>query len=171
MAQVSMDIRVSEREVDAAIRALEISTSPPALALFMNTRVRDWLQGRARERFALEGDDASGEWADLAESTYRIREHEGYVPIRINDRTSALKNWVTSAPGVTTATPSVTWMEFPGPAPTPELEKKREVAQRGKVEPYTHERPILATNEADLAAVLALLGSFVLTADLIRAMT
>lgn len=169
MAQMKLDIRVLERDVDAAIRALELSTSPPALKLFMETRVKQWLQTRSRDRFALEGDDASGEWEDLADVTYNIRERDGFVPIAINDRTGALKAWVTTAPGESVATPSLTWMEWPGPAPTPDLDTKRKTAQRGKNDPATPARPVIAANEADLLAVLTLLGNFVLTGEMIRA--
>ena len=55
-------------------------------------RVWPWLQQRTEARFAAEGDDASGPWAELLEATNVFRRRQGFPPAHpINVRTGALR--------------------------------------------------------------------------------
>jgi len=165
-----MQITVQSRDVEAAIRVLGYTTSPSALAYFMNTRAKQWLQRRARQRFAEEGDDAVGSWRSLKESTVEIRQAQGFVPIRINRRTSALHNWVTRADGQVLSSQAVTQLTWPGNPTSAEMAKKIATAQRGSASPHTVARPVVGVSETDLFVLLELLGDFVLSAEMIAAL-
>lgn len=170
MASMRMDIVVRSQDVEAAIRVLGYTTSPPALAYFMNTRAKQWLQRRARQRFAEEGDDAVGAWKELKESTVDIRQAQGFVPIRINRRTSAMHNWVTRADGQVLASQALTQLTWPGTPTSAEMTKKIMTAQRGSSSPRTVPRPVIGVSETDLFVLLELLGDFVLSAEMIAAL-
>lgn len=162
---MELNIYVGAESAEDAITSLVYSTSPPALAYFMHTRALNWLQRRARDRFATEGDDASGGWQLLTDATVNIREAKGFVPIRINRRTSELHNWVVNAEGAVVTSPSLTQLTWPGPAGGGELEEKMRTAQQGKSDPRTPARPVVAVNEVDLMSILTLLGDFLLHAE------
>lgn len=145
--------------VQAALLRLEIALAPPGLAHFLGTMVEPYLQTRAINRFASEGDDVSGRWAPLAPFTENIRRSQGYGAAHpINRRTGKLENYITNTPGTITTGGDVSRLKFPGATPTGELRDKVRVAQVGdpgtKGSPMTPARPVLGMNATDLEAIL-----------------
>lgn len=158
---MQLNITVDPSRAQDALLSYDYAVSPAGLSYFMQTRAAQWLQRRGRDRFSTEGDSASGDWVELKASTIDIRQHEGYVPIRINRRTNALHNWVVNSKGVVSTAGAGTMLTWPGEAPSLETQKKLQTAQRGKSHPRTVARPVLAVDETDLAGILSLLGEFV----------
>jgi hypothetical protein len=95
MTELALKITVDSTDVEAMFHKLESRLSPGALRIFLNARAHRDLAQRAQQRFANEGDDASGPWADLAFMTGRIRAWQGFLPFHpINVRTGALRSFV-----------------------------------------------------------------------------
>lgn len=145
---------------------LETAHTPEALAMFMAASVGPYLRERARRRFAQEGDDASGPWAPLSETTRQFRESMGYAPDHpINRRTDALYNYITGTQaGAAPTSDGGALLTFPGNPPSGETERKFKTAQYGRANPRTVPRPVLAVNEADAAFVTTALQDYIVAA-------
>lgn len=163
MSLFDMDasVYVNDRAVQAAVVAWELALSQASLALWLKTGAVDVLQRRADDRFAAEGDDASGKWADLKPATEDIRDALGFPRSHpINVREGKLEDWLLDNPGSIrmfgAKSAELTW---PGPAPLrDEIIDKFEVAQKGIAFPRTVARPVAAVNEVDLEEMLVSLG-------------
>lgn len=93
---MDMEILVNKKEVDQTIAALEEVLLGSSLALFHHVATEQIIRRRAKERFASEGDSASGKWAALQDSTNDIREHAGFPREHpINHRTGGLEDYIT----------------------------------------------------------------------------
>lgn len=159
-AFIDFDIVGNERGVQAMLERLDSALSPVGLAAFLNLGVGPWVKQRAADRFASEGDDVSGKWAPLQESTIEIREHAGFEGAHpINKRTGELEAYITEGQIGITAGPGFASMRYPdNPPATKSLKQKVETAQRGRSNPNTVARPILGLNERDLAQVVTMLA-------------
>ena len=160
----SATIFVDPSDALAALAAAEFSVSTASLIGFLQTSVADNLHDRATARFAGEGDDVSEKWAPLRPATQVQRIFGGYGPDHpINERSGALRKFVTAGTLIAKPTGAGASMMFPGIAPNPKIQKKYEGAQKGvkrgenPMFPSGHgtvPRPVAGVNENDLQATL-----------------
>jgi len=149
-------------DVEARLNALDTAVSPMALMRFLGFQVDPYIRSRAGARFNSEGDDVSGEWAPLSSATVRIRESLGFPGEHpINRRTGELEDFITQHRSLVVAIGGGASLVAPGSQPTGELRDKLERAQQG--DDRAPARPVLGMNEQDLAAVLTLLATHVVT--------
>lgn len=150
----------NERGVQEMLNSIDSALSPVGLATFLYGAVGPWVKQRAADRFTSEGDDVSGKWAPLAQTTVEIRETYGFEGARpINKRTGELEAYITQGEvGVTTA-PGMGVLKYPkNPPSTKSLRQKVKTAQQGRTSPSTVARPILGLGERDLAQVVTMLA-------------
>ena len=141
---------------------LDSALSPVGLSAFLFGSVTPWLRQRAADRFASEGDDVSGKWEPLKESTIEFREHMGLGAHPINRRTGELEEYITQGNGRIIATPLGASLAYPGTDTVSQhLTNKVKTAQSGKKYPRTPARPVLGVDEKDLAYVVTQLAFFV----------
>jgi phage gpG-like protein len=157
---MSYHVDVDATEVLVMLERADRAISNANIARALTGTVAEYMQERARERFAVEGDDASGKWAPLSWATIKMRQEAGYGSGPINRRTGEMYDWLTSANGeLFSSGDNVLLMwpdtEFPGG----ELGKKLEHAQAGAEDPPTVPRPVIAANEEDLLGVMTRLGT------------
>lgn len=165
MVAPNLHFEVLEEDVLVALAAMSRAVGAASLTLFLETVLEEWFEVRAERRFQTEGDAASGKWEELLfPETHNFRESQGFPPDHpINRRTGELQNWVTNAGG--TATPFgsgdgaiLTWPELPT---EDELRTKYDTAQRGKPNPYTPPRPVVAMDLIDLDFALEALEKWI----------
>lgn len=153
-----MDIDASDvlRTIDTLDRRLETEVGN-----WMRDDLHDHLVARARDRFAGEGDDASGPWAPLQPATEAIRARKGFSPAHpINVRTHDLENFITGNAGSVIG--AGTWIyQWPNDPPDAELHDKLQTAQIGRVNPRTVSRPVLALGVTDYNDILDSLAAFI----------
>lgn len=156
--------QVNDADVRRKLFNLAVLLSPAGMGSFLGTEIGPYLSRRAGERFASEGDDATGPWAPLKPYTVQVRE-QGNWPVAgehpINRRTGELENWVVGSGWDAYPTAAGASMRYPGTRPKGELRKKVTTAQQGKSHPSTVARPVLAVNETDLLFTLAALTASV----------
>lgn len=157
----TLDFQVYADSANVTLRNIEMALTGAGLSIFVSTRVRQWLQERAEARFAAEGDDASGRWVPLSDTTNKIRESLGYPPVTpINVRTGELKRHVESGKGDVGIDAFGVTYHWPGGTIAPGLERKMRGAQVGGTRQPA--RPVAAVNIQDAAGVLVLLSDFIL---------
>lgn len=161
MALIDFYVTVDDSRPTLRLKAIQDRIGGPGLASFMQGFAAPILQDRAYERFDLEGDDASGYWKPLAASTIARREKAGYVPIRINDRTGAMRAWVERSEGSIKGTKAAVIYEWPGTPSNRTIGKKLKVAQQGLAQPWTPARPVVAVDEEDLLLILSAMESWI----------
>lgn len=149
----------------AMFAAVHHNLSPVGLAVFLKTVVDPYLRRRAKQRFASEGDDATGRWLPLTPATVQIRQSMGFPgPHPINHRTGQLERFITDRPGRIGQAAAFSTLTLPGDSPTGELLEKFETAQVGKREGgrgnVTPPRPVLRMNEADMLTVVTELAFY-----------
>lgn len=142
---------------------LNLILSPGSIAGFLKNFVVGYLQKQAVERFDLEGDEASGKWVPLKESTIRIRAEKGFPGGPINVRTGELREFVTSNPGSIGVDIGAT-LEWPTGLPGGDLMYKYRVAQTGTASGKVPARPVVGMSFKDMAAINLMLGGFIDTA-------
>lgn len=124
-------VSVDSREAWLMLRRLQWRLSPVGLHAYMQRKALPFLQARARARFAGEGDDATGKWAQLAHNTGLIRAKQGFPAWHpINVRTGALRTYVTTTAKVS-STGTGARILMPGTGGSKELQRKLKKAQRG----------------------------------------
>lgn len=149
---------VDDSDVVQAMERLINLLSPEGASAFLAAEMGPYLSKRAKQRFANEGDDAVGQWLPLAPATQAIREASNY-PVAgdhpINRRSGELEDWVVGGGWNAYPTGLGASMQYPSRAPSGELRKKVETAQKGKAYPRTPARPVLAVSETDMIFFLA----------------
>lgn len=157
---IDFEIVGDRKGVQHMLEVLDTALSPIGLAAFLYGVVGPWVQERAQERFASEGDDVSGKWAPLQETTVRIREDYGFEGSHpINKRTGELEEYITQGGVDVVSAPGAAVLKFPGKEPaTKGLREKLSTAQRGRANPQTVARPVLGLNERDLAYTVTMLA-------------
>lgn len=159
---INLQIIGEDQGVRKMLTATLEAVDPAHMLLFMGGMVTPYIEARIASRFSNEGDDVSGKWAPLKETTQHIRETEGYGPDHpINVRSGAMKEWLLSNPPDLTTNGLEAIMAFPGGNPSQSVENKLETAQRGSSNPETVPRPVLGLNSADAAFVLMALSEWV----------
>lgn len=155
----------SEHLLDLLNR-LDTAHSPEALASFMGVTIGEYLQERAKARFHNEGDDVSGPWVELSETTWVFREQAGYPPDHpINHRTGRLEYYITGTKvGSRPTTTGGAIVTFPKNPPRGATKQKVETAQFGKLRPTTPPRPVLGINERDVLFATSALQEYIMNA-------
>lgn len=132
---MNVDVRVDSKEVTELLYKLERRTTAASLRMFLRAFVWPHLQQRIVRRFANEGDEAVGQWAQLAEATARIRRvrgfsaYQGYHPINV--RTGQMKSFATSSHRVSTVGTGGAALHLPGAGMSAIIRRKIQVAQVG----------------------------------------
>lgn len=143
---------------------LDLILSPASIAGFLKNFVVGYLQRAAAERFDMEGDEASGKWVPLKQSTIRIRAEQGFGAGPINVRTGELREFVTNNQGSIGIDVGAT-LEWPTGLPEgADLMYKYRVAQTGTMSGRVPARPVVGMSFRDMAAINVLLGGFINTA-------
>lgn len=167
-----MDIEIvgDRNGVQAMLMRLETSTSPVGLAAFLHGAVGPMVLRRATQRFENEGDDVSGKWAPLANSTVEIREKSGFgAEHPINKRTGELEAYITGSGWNVTAAPAMATLRFPGKQTSKRsVREKMKTAQQGRSRPSTVPRPVLGLNEQDLLSVMTMLAFYIKSGGVVR---
>jgi hypothetical protein len=151
------------------IGAVDQATSPESLAMFLSEEAQPYFAAEIIDRFAVEGDEKSGDWAPLSEATESIRASLGFpASDPINERTGDLLRLVAEnyeiEPGLTGAV-----LQIPGESAMNQcdLRDKLTTAQLGSASnPIpnfgpTPPRPVLAVDPSDLEALLLLLRAHI----------
>lgn len=159
---LDFDILGTPKSVERMLFILDTALSPLGISSFLGGAVGPYLKERARDRFIHEGDDVSGPWAGLKQSTQDTRA-AGNWPVSpdhpINVRTHELQNYITQSSWSVTPTPIGGSLKYPGRTPSKKsIREKVKTAQQGRARPHTVARPVLGINEHDLAYVTAMLG-------------
>jgi hypothetical protein len=122
-----IQIQVHNSKCLNLLAAIERSLERDGIQEFLDDEAVPFLRMRTARRFHLEGDEVTGKWAPLRETTARIRARQGYGAQRpINIRTGALLRYV--------LTHDIENESLYFPALTggnKELQSKLRVAQRG----------------------------------------
>jgi len=164
MTGMQVQVVGNDEGVEQMLHVLDTALNPVAIGAFLGGVVGPFLEGRARSRFANEGDDAVGKWAPLQQTTVDIRESQGYGGAHpINHRTGELEEFITGSGNYTTVHPWGATLQFPGASPIGEMEEKVRTAQMGKSAQYkggsdTVPRPVLGLSETDLVYVMSALA-------------
>lgn len=86
---------VDDSQVREVLYRLDVATMVIGMRWWANATVDPWLQERAGQRFAEEGDGASGKWKPLTQFTQEWRDMQGYPPDHpINYRSGAFATWL-----------------------------------------------------------------------------
>lgn len=159
----SIAITVNHRDVDRLLRNLNDALGVVGIYHFLDKSVGPWLQRRAKERFANEGDDVVGKWQPLEDITNQMRVADGFPAEHpINRRTGELEAYITGSGWDVMSTPPLAQLTFPGgPEPVGVLGEKVSTAQKGASNPATVARPVVGLNEADLAFVLGAMATYI----------
>lgn len=158
-AFIDFDIVGDRQGVQEMLNHMDSALNPIGLSVFLFGSISPWLRRRAAQRFAGQGDDASGKWEPLKDSTIEWRESQGFGSGPINRRTGELENYITQGNGRIISTPVGSSLAYPGTdSVSPALHKKVSTAQKGKKYPHTKPRPVLAVNEADLSFLVTSLA-------------
>ena len=167
MIRVSIDYR-DLALIRHAVYQAETRTSDHFIAWWLSVQAHEYLQQRIDARFANEGDDAVGKWAQLRSTTAGIRKRQGFGPYHpINKRTGQLHEWVRST--YTLTKQGSGQLNIPGPTRSNVLKEKLAMAQVGGnvsrakgsnfVGPSTPAppRPVLGLSKVDEEALTAML--------------
>lgn len=156
-----IEVKVMTEEPIKYVEGFRRQMETDKLIEFMNMVLHPIIGNRISARFDSEGDSASGKWAALTEATGSIRAWQGFAPFHpINQRTGALKDFVTTDHDVVGFGASGATLLIPGAIPDGELGKKLSTAQQGSDSvPGSRNpgpgraappRPVLAVNTEDL---------------------
>lgn len=161
----SITFVTDSRNVERMLERVSDALDTVGMYAFLNSSVGPWLRERAQERFANEGDDVVGQWAPLQAYTVQMRESQGFPGEHpINRRTGELESYIVSGGWDVSASPILSTLTYPGNLPSGSQAVKVAAAQMGVTNPSTVPRPVLGLNEADLAFVMAALGTHVILA-------
>jgi hypothetical protein len=163
---------VDDSAVQGLFARLEASIMPTSLFEFMEAAAWPMFSDRIMDRFAYEGDSASGTWPDLSPATVAIKEKLGVdFPDAPNVRTGEMLEFLTHSHH-TMPTEGGVEMVFPVDTGDAIMTRKIQVAQGGDPGPNwlneamapTPARPVIAIDEVDMASLLKALSIHVITA-------
>lgn len=160
--RVSVQFVTDATTARAMMAAIAVRMSAPMMQGFMQAAVVPYIQQRATDRFARQGDDVSGPWLPLAVATQQIRQQAGFQPAHpINVRTGQLRAFVTGSYGRVVSAGGMTDLEYPNPGNMMGiLMRKLMVAQAGTPAPPTPARPVLGFNMNDTVALTAMVAGY-----------
>lgn len=152
------------RRIDELIDRISRVVEPSSLFTFLKDESLPYLRARAANRFITEGDDASGKWRPLTETSERFRAWAARkygLPIKadhpINRRTGQLKNWVMRSYKIEQFGYAGAQLQMPGTRSSDRwLEQKYRHAQQGGFTRWYSgfgPRPVMAINQRDNTAI------------------
>lgn len=148
--------------VSRMIAYLQIKLSNQGMMGWLAGAVNPFIRQRAQQRFDSEGDDASGRWTPLEESTHRWREFMGVPPDHpINVRTGEMESYITQSMAAIMPEAGGVILRYPGKPPSSRLGEKVKTAQMGKPKPSTPARPVLALGMKDMNFTLGSLALYI----------
>jgi hypothetical protein len=152
-----INIEVEADDVTEMIDHVRERVMDYRLQRFLGGPATAYMRDRINRRFADEGDDVVGRWADLRPATQNIRARQGFGARHpINVRTGQMFRFIK------TTRVSGTTLTMPGTNPTGQMRKKLMTAAVGGFAPGrkrfvpmapTVPRPVLGMNDRDRAAV------------------
>lgn len=162
---VDIEIFGDSRAVDNMLRSLYNAFGDEMIATeFLEAAVDPLLRKSIEERFASEGDAASGPWAPLAEATVARREAAGFPGAHpINVRTGAMKRHLVDDPPKIVPHSLGATMWSPGSPGDAQMQSKVRTAQMGGVTPEGSSvpaRPVLLVGPNDLEAIMVALAGY-----------
>jgi hypothetical protein len=158
---VDVDVAVDPSDAKDTFNKLDTALRAAGLENFLLNVVAPYLQKRASDRFASEGDAASGRWSPLRKSTERYRMAGGYPPAHpINVRSGEMRNYLLGDPGQARVGNGMAILNWPGRPGSPLVNKKIRTAQQGSN--TTRPRPVLAIDQDDNIFISASLTSYLL---------
>lgn len=160
--RVSVAFYTDARMAQAMLASIALRLSPGPMQGMMQTFVTPYIQNRATERFAKQGDDVTGRWHPLSVATQQIRQAAGYQPAHpINVRTGEMRAYITGSHGRVVSAGGLTELEYPSPGTAATaLMRKVMVAQAGSASPSTPARPVLGFNMNDTVALTAIVAGY-----------
>lgn len=173
MFAVKFDVEGADAAL-ARFAELERRCSPAGIRVWFRSEAHPILRDRAADRFANEGDDAAGRWADLRAATGLIRHSQGFPAFHpINVRSGRLK-WFTLLTYKIQSSSASSSLFMPGNAPDRNTLSKLRVAQMGGMPPKGRRtrragpskpappRPVVAISGTDERLLNASLHAFLL---------
>lgn len=159
---IDIEIFGDSRAVDNMLRSIYNAFSDELIAAeFLVETVDPILRHSIEERFAAEGDAASGPWQPLTEATVAIRESKGFPGAHpINVRTGAMKKHLVDDPPRVSVHSLGATMWSPGDQGSSEMKKKVRTAQEGDPATRTPARPVLMVGPDDLEAIMVALAGY-----------
>lgn len=152
-------VRVQKDEVLLKLGRLDRALSGDMLEGFLKNAAVPEMQERSNINFEEQG-TSEGPWDALKEITQQYRAQQGYNPaFPINVRSGAMRDFVTSSPGVSRSLSDGAEVTFPGPAPDGGVETKFETAQIG--DSRTVPRPVVTLDAQDAATMLGFLDAWI----------
>lgn len=170
------EVTVHEEQVLAIFAAVEHSIQPSQLWEFMEDTAWPFMEKKLVDRFAYEGDSASGTWPSLSPATVNIKEKlDAEMPDAPNVRTGELMEYITTS-HLSSPTSDGAVMVFPDVPSDPIMRRKIEVAQFGDPGPNwlnpamrpTPARPVIAVDESDMVLMLKALSVHIVSAASMR---
>lgn len=122
--------------------------------------VVEMLHRQVAERFADEGDNASGKWAPLSPATLDIKERLGYGGNPANVRTGRMREWLLNDGGDLDMMGDGMFFTYPGDVPGG-MADRFETAQFGSAETGAPPRPVIAADGDDLMSIMEIVGNWV----------
>lgn len=164
MDGITLSIDVNPTDTNAVLELIGMALVPTTLQEFLRVEAWSWLMERLRQRFASEGDDVTGKWAELRYSTQRLRAALGYgMDHPINIRTGQMYNWLQHS-SKTEPEAGGAVLQIPGDDAAGSLADKLRVAQAGQAaNPRVVKRPVLGMNATDAAGILERFNSWFIT--------
>lgn len=157
-----LDITVDISKLKETTTRIEERLGDTELGAWMESELIAYLHQRASNRFASEGDDATGPWDALSSITESIRASQGYAPAHpINVRSGDLRSFMIGDDGNLSAAGGGMQLQYPSDPPTTELRDKLATAQTGRQTPRTVMRPVVALGLTDFNDVMDLLSIYI----------
>lgn len=152
-------------DVYSLLEGMENDLEESALGEFAITEFYPWLRERALNRFPTHGDDATGPWPELRQSTQERRIRMGYGGSDpINIRTGALEDYISGATPDLILTGGAVVMVYPGDLPEDSVtERKYTTAQQGRRDrSRTPPRPVIGVSTLDYAVLREKLFDYIM---------
>lgn len=154
--------------VERLLRAGMVAVSPASMMGWLAGPMTEGIQQRANERFLAQGDETTGPWEPLRDTTLMFRDAQGFGPAPINVRTGELERYITDSPGGVISTGQGATLVYPGDAPDNKyLTRKVVTAQQGwpggANKASTPARPVLALGMPDMEYALVSLAGWIQT--------
>lgn len=153
-------------DVYSLLDGMERDLSNESLAVLAETEVFPYLREKALNRFPLHGDEATGNWPSLRESTVERRINAGFGGSDpINIRTGELEKYIEEASPNIYITGGAVVLDYPGELPADEeTSRKYTTAQQGRRDrSRTPPRPIIGVSTEDFVVIREMLFDHIMS--------
>lgn len=154
MSDFELEINVDHHDLDLVMERVQMALADEQISAFMEEIVIPYEHHRIEDRFAHEGDELTGPWAQLRDATIAIREAKGYSAGPINQRSGEMLQFLTSNSELRESGGGIVTATIPGTDIAGEMLDKIMTAQLGRKTPSTKPRPVLAIGPKDIAAIV-----------------